>query len=645
MAGERILVIDDDSAIKQACVEFLNAQNYKVYSADNGEEGMEILKENWCDIVITDLRMPGMDGLAVLKEVKEHNPHTEVIIITAHGTIENAVEAMKLGAYNYLTKTFDIDEFDIMIKKCIEKQKLSVQVSELKEVVSLYEISKAIGSIMDLDQLLELILKLAVETLSADSGSIMLLDQKNNELVVKAAFGMRDKSIIEKKVPLGERIAGLSAQAKEPIAVHGSLKDDPRFKSLEAYDNTIKSGITVPLLRKGELLGIINLQRRKEELKFTKRDIELLSIFAAHAGIAIENAYLFEDLQQEKEKLEVIFEDMDDGAIIVDSDLNITMINRSAEQLLNIASNEILEKNIAELTPNFTPSISWEKIKKDTGKTISFELSREKGKSLYLSVIMTKIADTEKGIARQSMILRDITEERKEEILKRNFLSLISHKLKTPLVTIIGYIPILVKKFEKIDPQTKTILLTVRKEGELLSNLVDKLLRFTLLESEASKLDIEKVDLNAAISVSMKALSPLIESSNSKVTLDERLPQVYADKMKIQEVIENLVENAIKFNNKHEKIIRIFAAAEDKKFVKVGVTDNGPGIPSEEQDKIFQKFYQIEEYFTGQIAGFGLGLALVKNIVESNGGRIWVESKLDEGSTFYFTLPSEKPVK
>lgn len=642
MANEKILVIDDDTAIKQACVEFLNAQNYEVFSADSGEEGVETLKTQPCDIVITDLKMPGMSGIDVLKHVKENHPTTEVIIITAYGTIENAVEAMKMGAFNYITKTFDIDEFDLMIKRCLEKQRLSAQVSELKEVVSLYEVSKAIGSIMDLDQLLELILNLASETLSSDGGSIMLFDPKTGELTVKSAVGQRKSAVINKKLEMGERIAGLVAKDQESISVHGSVKDDPRFKLLEQYDDGIKSGISVPLLRKGKLLGIINLHRREKDVKFVQRDIDLLSIFAAQAGIAIENAYLFEDLQSEKEKLEVVFEDMADGILITDEEFNVNMLNKSAGKLLNIGQEESLSKNLAGLIPDFKPSVPWEKIREDAEKTSNFELAREKGKSFFVSVITTKITDQDRGISRRIMILRDITEEKKEEILKRNFLSLISHKLRTPLVTIVGYLPSLLKKTEKSDTATQHILLTIKKQGELLSNLVDKLLRFTLLESEFSELHKQKAALGPIINFSVKSLKPMIDDNGVKLTMENPLPEAFVDKMKIQEVIENLIENAIKFNNKKEKTIQISARVLDADFVQVEVADNGLGIPSEEREKIFQKFYQIEEYFTGQIEGAGLGLYLVKHIIEAHGGKIWVESEIGEGSRFCFTLPKEE---
>ena len=114
---------------------------------------------------------------------------------------------------------------------------------------------------------------------------------------------------------------------------------------------------------------------------------------------------------------------------------------------------------------------------------------------------------------------------------------------------------------------------------------------------------------------------------------------LYIDKIRIEEAIGNLLENAIKFNTKNDKKLWISGKQINKDFIQLEIKDNGHGIPSEEWEKIFQKFYQIEEYFTGRVEGAGLGLSLVKQIIESHGGKIWLESKLEEGSKFFLTLP------
>jgi len=641
MAGERILVVDDDPNIREACVEYLKMNRYNVDESENGEKCLRQLKQDYYQIILTDLMMPGIDGIGVLKAIKKEYPQSDVILMTAYGTIENAVEAMKLGAYDYITKPFKIDELGILISRCLEKQRLAREVDELKEVVNLYEVSKAIGSLMDLDRLLSRIIKLATDTLGADGGSIMLFEKETGKLIVKAASGRREDTVMGKKLDIGERVAGYAAEKSEIVKIDGNLKDDPRFSNLEQFDG-IHSGITIPLVRKDKLFGIINVHRTEKKEAFTKKDVDLLSIFAAQSAIAIDNAYLFSTLQQEKEKIEAVFRGMEDGAIITDAQLNIIMLNSSTEKLLNIKREEGMGNNLLGFLSDFQPSIPWKELEKKEEKVVNFDLVRTTRKALFLSVVATKIRNEEGKLFGQIMVLRNVTDERKEEMVKRNFLNLISHKLRNPLTTILGYLPFLQEKMKALGEPEKEVLRVIENEGLLLSSHVDKLLMFTLLEREYLEIKKEKIDVKSIVETVLEMIATLIKVNMAEVEIDSGLGdvgEVYVDRLKIQDVIENLVENAIKFNDKKEKKIRISGRSVDDKFIQIEISDNGPGIPSEEQEKIFQKFYQVEEYFTGKVEGTGLGLALAKRLVETHGGRIWVESKLGEGSTFYFTLP------
>jgi len=641
MAGERILVVDDDPNIREACVEYLKMNKYNVGESESGEECLKLLKQDVYQIILTDLMMPGISGIEVLKAVRKEYPQSDVVIMTAYGTIENAVEAMKLGAYDYITKPFKIDELGLVIKRCLEKQRLAREVDELKEVVNLYEVSKAIGSLMDLDQLLSLIIKLATDTLGADGGSIMLFDKETGKLTVKAAAGRREDIVIGRKLDIGERVAGYAAEKSEIVKIDGSLKDDPRFYNLEQFDG-IHSGITIPLLRKDKLFGIINVHRTEKKELFTKKDMDLLSIFAAQSAIAIDNAYLFSILQQEKEKIEAVFRGMEDGAIVTDAQFNMIMLNSSTEKLLNIKREECLGKNFLEFVPDFQPSIPWKELGKNEEKVVNFDLIRTSGKPLFLSVLATRIRNGEGKLLGQIMVLRDVTDERKEEMVKRNFLNLISHKLRNPLTTILGYLPFLKEKMGLSDKSEKEVLEAIEKEGLILSSHVDKLLMFTLLEQKYLEMEREKVNVKSVVEDALEMLASFIKVNRAEVEIDSNLAdvdEVYVDKLKIRDVIENLVENAVKFNDKKGKKVRISGRSLDDKFIQMEIADNGPGIPSEEQEKIFQKFYQIEEHFTGRVEGMGLGLSLVKRLVEAHGGKIWVESELRKGSTFYFTLP------
>ncbi|MBN1622453.1 MAG: response regulator [Endomicrobiales bacterium] len=643
MAKEKILIIDDDKNIRNASAEFLRSEGFEVSTADCGEKGIEILESSAFEIIISDLKMPGIDGIEVLKHVKKNYPKTDIIIVTAHGTIENAVEAMRLGAYDYITKNFDLSELKLLLDRCLEKQRLSAEVRELKELVNLYEVSKAMSSLMGIDELLNLILMLVCDTLSAEGGSIMLYESETHELVVKVASGSRKDNVIGQRIALGGRVAGYAAKNEQMISIHGNIKDDPRFSNLVSFDN-IKSSITAPLQRKGRLLGVICLNRREDDIQFNERDRRLLSIFAVEAAIAIENTNLFNNLEKEKEELDIIFTNMADGSIATDTSFNIIRMNRSAEELLGFQQKESLSKNYYDVIKDFEPSISWDEIKNQPEQIIRYELVRRDGKSLYLSVLATKIFDNENNLRGHIMMMRNITDQKREGKIKMDFLSIMTHKLKTPLTTINGFSTLLMEKIKDKDEKMAFALQAIRSQGNLLNELVDSLLRFTLLESEYTKYTMERCSIMNILDICKRGISGFLATNPTEVSIDpemEKMPYVHVDSMKIVEVIQNLIENAIKFNNKKNKTVKITGHRGEGQFIVIRISDNGPGIPPEEFKKIFQKFYQIDEDQTGQVRGVGLGLALVKQIVESHGGKIWVESKIGEGSTFNLTLPIE----
>jgi len=645
MANERILIIDDDSDARLGLVKYLTGLGYEIREAESGEKAIELLQDEQYNLVLTDLKMFEVDGIGVLKGAKKIAPETEVILMTAFASVKTAVEAMKLGAYDYIVKPLNLEELELLIGRSLEKQRLAAEVGGLKEIVNLYEVSKGISSVMELEQLLFLIIKLACDTLDGEGGSIMLYDNETNKLIVKAAAGRRGSVVLEKELRMGERIAGYAAEKEEVVKIDGDLKNDPRFSQLEQFDGIV-SALTIPLISKRKLFGVINLHRTEEKGNFNLQDENLLSIFAAEAAVAIENAYLFRNLRAEKKKIEAVFSKMGDGAIILDSQFRITMFNHSARTLLNLNRKECCGNELLGFICDFIPSAPWDEIKGSENKVVNFDLIRLKGVSLCLLASVSKITGENGKLTGYIMVLRDVTTERKEESVKRTFLNMISHKLKTPLSTIVSYISLFQKDANKRDDSEKQAIESMQSEASRLTNLLDKLLVFNLVESETLKSDtMEKTDLISIINRGIETLHQLRVTNKVEIEIEpsvEKLPEIFVDKLSIQKIIENIVENAIKFNNKKTKRVVIWGYALNDDFIQMEIIDNGPGIPSEKREKIFQKFYQVEESFTGQVEGVGLGLALARRIIELHGGKIRVESKLGEWSKFCFTLPTAK---
>jgi len=637
----RILVVDDHKDALLGLEQFLTAEGYDVQTAESGEQAIKLLKSNSYNIVLADLKMRDVDGIGVLKETRKLHPDTEVIIMTAFASVESAVGAMKLGAYDYVSKPLNLDEITVLLQKCLEKQRLAEEVAGLKQVVNLYEVSKKLSSVMDLGELLNSILKLAADTLNAEGGSIMLYNKSTDELAVKVAAGSSADEVIGKRFKVGERFAGKAAETKKPL-LSERVSDQDWFRKIEQFEE-IKSGMSVPMIVKDELVGTVNLKRTKNEKKFTDNDVQLLSIFAAQAGIAIENARLFSNLRQEKNKLSALFSEMGDGAIIVDKDLKIIILNQAAGRYTGLKKEEALGKNIAECLRNFSPSLTWEEIRKSREDVIKFDLERENPKFMYLSVTSSCIKDDNEEVVNRIMVLRNITEEKKEEKVKKNFLRLMSHKLRTPLTSILGFTSVLKEPatVQKLNDDEIESLNVIESESVHLSSLVDKLLRFTLLETESLVLSKSPFRISELLESALDALDEKIAKNQVKIKTENiaDLPEVYGDRGMVQEAFENLIENAIKFNDKDDKRITIKARKLDYKFLQIEIIDNGAGISPEDFDTIFEKFQQLEKYFTGQVDGMGLGLPLVKRIVEAHGGKIQVESVPGEGSSFTFTVP------
>lgn len=527
-----------------------------------------------------------------------------------------------------------------------------------EKLALLLDANRVLTSTLDLDRLLKVIMGQAKKVVNAEASSLMLLDEATKELFFDVTLGGKGERLRQIRLKIGEGIAGWVAKEGKPLMVTDARKD-PRFfvKADDVTKFKTKSILCVPLMIKERIIGVMEAINQVGRGYFVDEDREIFEAFASQAAIAIENARLFQNLKREKEKIEAVFSGMGDGAIVTDAKMNLVMLNSSARNFLGVGKRDYLGKKILQVVRQFKAFSRWEPKKAalpgvplkelltKEDRVMTFDLVRRKPKTLVLSGIATRIVDEENRVVGYVMIIRDVTSERKEEYLKASFVSSITHKLKTPLTCIDGYLPLLREKerLSKLDKVGRDAVRIIDSQGKRLYQLIDELLGFSVLESESLGLARGKESLNSIVKMSLKKLASRIRSRGAKVVVADSIDEVsplLVDREKIQEVIQNIVENAIKFNDKKEKRVEISARPlKGEKFIRVEIKDNGPGIPSEEREKIFSKFYQIEETFTGQVEGAGLGLAVVKQVVEAHGGKVGVESRLGWGSKFFFTLP------
>lgn len=290
----RLLVVDDEKETFEVLNDYLSDE-YSVEYAENGTKAIEAIKRNEPDVVLLDLKLPDIDGIELLKNIRHSGVESEVIILTAYLSIKSIIEAMRLGSYDYIEKPFDIEKLKKAIEQAVERKKNIKEIMRLKGLDALFELAVVISESMPLEKMLSIVIKLAMDALQADGGSILIYDEETQTLEVKIAEGSGKEKALGKKIKLGERISGYSAKVGEPIIIKGRVEDDERFKDIKSYEE-IFSGISVPIIRNKKLLGVLNLKRITFKKDFTQDDIKLISIFSQDAAILIENGILLKKL-------------------------------------------------------------------------------------------------------------------------------------------------------------------------------------------------------------------------------------------------------------------------------------------------------------------------------------------------------------
>lgn len=514
----------------------------------------------------------------------------------------------------------------------------------------LKEFSQRVASILDRDNLLYSILAAIIQILHIHGGMIFYWNEHKKIYELKFAQGNINHSA-DSLSPDTALVYCLQNDREEIIFEEIEKKYQLFWTQIKLREefNYLNCCLALPLVFREKLLGILLLNKKDSGKPYTPADLDLLLMMAGESAIALENAELFSRLQTEKEKMETIFNGIGDGVVLTDTRFNVLTMNPASRAFLKLNETS-LGKNLAAELKEFEFSLSFEEIGEEkNNKCFPYTIVRKQPKLLILDCNTTRIFSDEDIPVGYVSLFRDVTEQKKEEGVKQAFLSLISHKLRTPLVPLLGYAPLLLQgeEAEKLSAFQKKAIQSIARQSEILVNLVDKLISFSTLEDRHSVFRFDWCNLNLLLTDILGKGEEYFKKQRVKIIIDESVVQgvlVFVDKERIREVFFGLIENAIKFNNKEDKIVKISAVANDENFIKVVITDNGSGIPREEWERIFLKFYQLERNFTGQVSGLGLGLYVAKKIVESMGGKIWLESEIGKGSSFFFLLPIKQNI-
>jgi len=349
------------------------------------------------------------------------------------------------------------------------------------------------------------------------------------------------------------------------------------------------------------------------------------------------------ELADSEKKYRTIIDDSFDPIITIDENNKISGWNKGAEVTFGFTAAEAVGNSIEMLFVLYPEKVVHslrECVKRESGFTRNYITKCFKKNKEEIDVNITA---NQLGMNGLSLVLRDITRERKIDQMKTDFVSNVSHELRTPLTSVKGAVDLIIGGTEgAVSDSQKELLSVIKNNTVRLIKLISELLDLSKIESGKMEMEFKQVKFSDIVRTTIEETAPLAQNKKIKMEMSvpENLPDVYVDENKIKQVLFNLIGNALKFTPESGNIT--ISAVENTNDIQIGVKDSGIGISKENFELVFEKFRQVDSSSTRAAGGTGLGLAIAKSIVEAHKGRIWLESEPGSGATFIFTLPKIK---
>jgi PAS domain S-box-containing protein/putative nucleotidyltransferase with HDIG domain len=415
----RIIVVDDEAELMSVLCETLSGQGYETAGFLTGTEALTVLKEREFDLLLTDLMMPEMGGIELIRAGLEIDPNLIGIVMTGHGTVQTAVEAMKTGAFDYILKPFKLNMVLPLLSRAIQVRNLRLENMQLKETVAIHELGKAISYSSDLNSILNKIADAALQQCSADEVSIMLPTNSGRELYVAVVRGGGTENLGE-HVSIEQGIAGWVASNRESIVLQGEV-DDPRMMPIWPR-NDIHTAISMPMLSQGKLVGVLNVNITKSHRKFTLGQLKALSILVSIISPIMENTALYIQMHKAEEEYRSIFENTREGIFRSLPGERFIAANPALARIFGYDSPEELMASATDITrqiyANPVDAAEFTRIMEKQGEVVNFECQacRKNGNQIWISIGAHAVRDEKSALLYYEGLLEDITERKTSEL-------------------------------------------------------------------------------------------------------------------------------------------------------------------------------------------------------------------------------------
>jgi PAS domain S-box-containing protein len=543
-----------------------------------------------------------------------------------------------------------VDLFARQAAIAVENARLfAAQHARADELGALLETMRDLSGELELSRLLDAMLGRVVGLLGVAGGELAVYEEDERQLVIAASHNMGTDAV-GTRMALGEGAMGQVAVTHEPLIIPSYQEWVGR--SEQYTQSVVQTVIAAPLLIGSRLVGVIAAVHSDPDRAFSERDLRLLNLFAPQAAVAIENARLYTQMQQQKQFFEDLLQNNPVAIVTLDLAFRITSCNPGFERLFGYTQQEVLGRNLDELlNSEETLAEAASYTSQARAGTVATGVARRRRKDgtwvdVELAGVSVQVDGRQVGIMG---LYHDITEllaaRRDAETAnqaKSQFLANMSHELRTPLNAIIGYAEMLQEEAAETASHQVGDLQKIHGAGRHLLALINDILDLSKIEAGRMELYLEDFDLRRLIDEVADTVAPLVLRNDNRlvVTADGNAGLVHGDVTKLRQVLLNLLSNACKFTE-HGTITLHVQRDAGTGMLRIDVVDEGIGMSDEQMGRLFEAFAQADGSTSRRFGGTGLGLAISRRFCRMMGGDITVASSPGRGSTFSVRLPEQ----
>jgi PAS domain S-box-containing protein len=633
VTSERILVVDDEEAVVRTCVRILQRRGYETIGLTESDQAQGYLEQESFDLLLTDIRMPGVDGLELLAYAKAVDPHLSVVLFTGYGTLDDAMRAMRLGAQGFILKPFDPEEMVAVVQENSQRRRLQRDSMRLQTLLPLLEVSSTIQRSDGAISMIEQALRIAQAETGAARLRLMFRPAQKSDSCQLVEVG----SQFESGPWLEESVLHQVLETGEPswITADGTLRQD-KVVARQAV------AICLPLSVKKKVVAVLAAETAAEDSPLGHLALDILAVFGGQLAIAIENVNLFRRIETLRTFNEDIIENMTNGVIALDLAGRITACNRTAAALLDCLPQavighpiDIIKTQAGELVASFQEALRHQAPVSYREATVY----HKDGRRNPVSISVSPLRDGGRSVAGVVGVVEDLTELKDLEAERRRLdrlaalgemSAVVAHEIRNPIAAIAAGVEYITRQLGEDSPHREGAQMI---QGEI--ERMNRILEDILFVARPLHLDLHPHSLPEIIDTVIKRFRAQIERHQAIIqsSYGGELPLVRVDKARLEQALTNLLINAIQSIPPGGRIN--LQVKSDGRKVYISVQDNGPGIPAETLARIFEPF------FTTRAQGTGLGLAVTQRVIQEHGGSLSAESVEGQSTTFLIDLPVE----